>query len=212
MADRRYSRGVYPEWGLYVLFPGPTGPYDPVANIGVKIDRIIFRMDHSYDYPNLDQLGSLVTTVFGAWTAMFLRRKMPSERKLKVLLVAMNVSFALALAINPISPCMYKFYTASYIFYSTGFILLAVLIFFWLFDFNGYHELAFPLAVVGANSIFIYMLWGLLNGWLDKSLGVFTGHFRFLGPFGPMVQAWAVFLVMWYLCYWLYQRKIFLKI
>jgi len=28
----------------------------------------------------------------------------------------------------------------------------------------------------------------------------------------PVAQAFSVFLVMWYLCYWLYKHKIFFKI
>jgi len=199
-------------WGLYVLFPGPDGPFSPTGNVGVRIDRFVFGMDHSYDWPNLDQLGSLVTTMLGAWTGLLIRSRMPSERKLRALLLAMIVSFTAAIGINPISPCMFTLYTASYIFYTAGFILLAVVVFFWLFDIKGYHKLAFPFIVPGMNSIFIYMAWGLLEGWVDHGVGIFTWRFRFLGMFGPVVQAWAVFLVFWYLCYWLHRRKIFIKV
>lgn len=35
-----------------------------------------------------------------------------------------------------------------------------------------------------------------------------------LGPYrgAPVAQATTVFLVMWYLCYWLHNRRIFLKL
>ena len=82
---------------------------------------------------------------------------------------------------------------------------------YWLFDIRGYRKPAFPLVVVGMNSIFIYMLNGALGSWIDKSVGVFTWRFQFLGPLGAAVQAGAAVFVMWYLCYWLYQRRIFLK-
>ena len=89
--------------------------------------------------------------------------------------------------------------------------MLGVGAFYWLFDIKGYRRLAFPLAVVGMDCIFIYVLNGALAAWLDKSVGVFTGRFQFIGPLAPALQAGATVFVMWYVCYWLYRRKIFLK-
>ena len=66
--------------------------------------------------------------------------------------------------------------------------------------------------VVGMNSIFIYGLHMILHRWIDRSAGVFTGGYTFLGDWGVVAQACTAFLVMWYLCYWLYQRKIFLRV
>jgi hypothetical protein len=47
---------------------------------------------------------------------------------------------------------------------------------------------------------------------LSHALGVFTFRFNFLGDFAPVAQSCAVLLLMWYMCYWLYQRKIFFKL
>lgn len=47
---------------------------------------------------------------------------------------------------------------------------------------------------------------------LHGIVGTFTRYYVFLGRLGPIAQCFTVFLVMWYLCYWLYQRKIFFKI
>jgi heparan-alpha-glucosaminide N-acetyltransferase len=70
----------------------------------------------------------------------------------------------------------------------------------------------FPLLVVGMNSIFIYSLGEVLRPWLDRAVGVFTFHFGLMGSFAPVAQSCAVLLVMWYLCYWLYKRRIFLRL
>jgi hypothetical protein len=58
----------------------------------------------------------------------------------------------------------------------------------------------------------MYMLWQMLRSWMDHSLAGFTYGFRILGDIGPAVQACAVTLIMWYVSYWLYQRKIFFKV
>ncbi len=81
-----------------------------------------------------------------------------------------------------------------------------LLAFYWLIEVKGYRKWTFPLVVVGANSIFIYSLEQVLRGWLNRAIGVFTLKFEWLGDFAPVAQACAVLFVMWYLCYWLYQR------
>jgi hypothetical protein len=40
----------------------------------------------------------------------------------------------------------------------------------------------------------------------------FTGGYKFIGALAPVAQSCTVLLVLWYLCYWLYKRKIFIKL
>jgi predicted acyltransferase len=77
---------------------------------------------------------------------------------------------------------------------------------------RGHKRAVFPLVVVGMNSIFIYSVGELFHRWLDRAVGVFTFRFEFLGQVGHIAQACSVVLVLWYLCYWLYQRRIFIKV
>jgi hypothetical protein len=62
------------------------------------------------------------------------------------------------------------------------------------------------------NSIFVYVVFQLFRGGIDRAVGVVTGRFAFIGTLAPVAQACATLLVIWYFCYWLYQRKIFFKV
>jgi len=84
--------------------------------------------------------------------------------------------------------------------------------FYWLVEVKGYRKWTFPLVVIGANSIFVYSVHMILQGWLNRAVGVFTLNFTWLGDFASVAQSCTVLLTMWYLCYWLYQRKIFFKL
>jgi len=201
-------------WALFVIFPGPGGSFSPTANVGLRIDRAVFGLDHTYDWSSINFIGSTVTVLFGAWTGSLLKdkTKLPSD-KVKILTAAVVTSFVLTFVLLPVNPIIHKCWTASFTVCHTGFVLLMILLFFWLFDVKRYHKLAYPFVVVGMNSIFIYLInQSLKSPWLDQSVGVFTQRFKFLGVLGPVAQAWAVFFVMWYICYWLYQRKIFFKV
>ena len=43
-------------------------------------------------------------------------------------------------------------------------------------------------------------------------MGVVTGRFEDIGTPAPVAQACATLLVIWYFCYWLYKRNIFIKL
>jgi predicted acyltransferase len=87
-----------------------------------------------------------------------------------------------------------------------------LMVFYWLIEMKQMKRWAFPMIVVGMNSIFIYSFSQVLRGWLNRGLKVFTADFSFLGGFGAIPQNILVLCIMWYLCFWLYRRKIFIKI
>lgn len=198
--------------GLYVAFPGPDGAFSPNDNIGVVIDKAVFHLNHEGSWATINFLGSGITVLFGAWTGALVAGKRTHAAKLKILAAASAVSFVLCAVLAPYIPIIHKAWSLTFTFIHTGILLATVMIFYWLFDIRRYSRAGFPLMVVGVNSIFIYMLSQLLGGWLDRTVAVFTLRFIALGRFAPAVQACAVALVMWYACYWLYQRKVFFKV
>ena len=66
------------------------------------------------------------------------------------------VCLAVGLAIHPWNPIIKRICTTSFTIYSTGWVLLMLLVFYWVVEVKGYRKWTFPLLVVGANSIFIY--------------------------------------------------------
>ena len=131
---------------------------------------------------------------------------------LKRLAGGMILCFAVALALHPWIPFIKQLCTASFILYSLGWVLLMLIGFYAVVEVPGYRKWILPLTVVGMNSIFIYFVSEVLFRWLDRAVGVFTFNYNFIGRLAPVAQATTVVLVMWYLCYWLYKRRIFFKI
>jgi predicted acyltransferase len=80
---------------------------------------------------------------------------------------------------------------------------------------KGYRRWAFPLVVVGMNSIAAYCIDHLFNGFIQKNLFTNLGHgvFRIPGnAYEPVLHGAATILVCWLILYWMYRRKIFLRI
>jgi len=199
-------------WGLYLLFPGSQGPFSGQDNVGAAIDKAVFHLDHAWDWATINFLGSGVTVLFGAWGGMLVRSERPAASKLKLMCGAVSACLALGLLLLPVNPVIHKAWTASFTFVHTACVLSGLALCFWLFDVCGLRRPAFPLVVVGTNSIFIYMLWQLLNGWISKTLAIFTGGFSWFGAAAPALQQCAVAAVLWAVCYWLYRRSIFIRV
>jgi heparan-alpha-glucosaminide N-acetyltransferase len=197
---------------LFFAFPGADGPFSHRNHIGLVVDRAIFHYDYDPAYSTLNFIPSTVWTLSGAWAGRLLMQSRAHADNLKKLAGGMVLSFAVAFALRPWIPFIKQLCTASFILYSLGWVLFMLIGFYLIIEVLGYRKWSFPLLVVGMNSIFIYFVSGVLRGWLDRAVGVFTFHYSFIGTLAPVAQATTVLLVMWYLCYWLYQRRIFLKL
>ncbi|HWR54420.1 MAG TPA: DUF5009 domain-containing protein [Bryobacteraceae bacterium] len=199
-------------WGLFVAFPGPDGPFSQTGNIGAVIDRAVLGYNYSGYYTTINFIGNAVTILFGCWAGMLLIREQRHAYKLKVLAASAAIAFAGGLALEPFNPMVKRLWTASFTLFSAGWVIVMLIAFYWLVEVRGLKKWTFPFVVFGMNSIFIYCVSQLLHGWLYRGLGVFTGNFWYFGDLGAIPQNLLVLSVLWYVCYWLYQRKIFFKI
>ncbi len=84
-----------------------------------------------------------------------------------------------------------------------------------MLDLLGVRFWAFPLRVIGMNSIAAYCMAGLFEGFVVSSLNTHVGE-RIFNIFGeayePLLRGAAVLLVLWLILFWMYRRKLFLKI
>jgi predicted acyltransferase len=200
-------------WVLFAVFPGTEGPFlSKTTNIGAVIDLFVFgRVNPGY-WATINFITSTVTTLFGVWTGQLLRSQRSPSQKMRIIALWAAAGLGLGLIIHPWNPIIKRICTASFTLYSTGWVLLMLLAFYWLIEVKSCRKWTFPLVVVGANSIFIYSLDIVLRPGLDSAVGVFTRRFVWLGDFAPVAQSCLVLLVMGSVCYWLYRRRIFFKL
>ena len=197
---------------LFFAFPGPQGPFDPTGNIGAVLDQHLLGYNYSGNYTTLNFLGNGITILFGVWTGMLFATPGTHARRLRMLGACAAGAFVSGMILSMWIPMVKRLWTASFTLYSTGWLLAGLMALYWIVEMQGWKRWAFPAIVIGTNCIFIYSFSQVLRGWLARGIGNFTGHFWFLGPWGEVPHNLLVFAVMWYLCFWLYQRRIFFKI
>lgn len=164
-------------------------------------------------YQTLNFVPSLATMIFGLLTGRMLRRPGSAGGKAARLLIAGAVALGAGWILGEtLCPIVKRIWTPSWAIFSTGWTLWMLGAFYWVIDVQGWQRWSFPLLVVGANSIAMYMMAELLRGFIADTLRTHLGAPLFTGTYGPLVTSVSVVAVLWLACYWLWRRKIFIKI
>src|SRR5246127_1683515 len=164
-------------------------------------------------WSTLSFIPTLATMILGLLTGEWLKSTRTKEQKLRGLVVAGVGLTLLGLIFQwaGICPIVKRVWTSSYTLYSAGLVILILAGFYALIDWKGWRRWAFPLIVVGMNSIAIYVMSWTMGHFFSQVLGRHLGRLiTVAGPtFQPIVQGFGVILIFWIILYWMYRRKIF---
>jgi predicted acyltransferase len=222
--------GVTSEWAQKHL-AGVGEAWHKNANVGHAVDVVLLnllprreRFDFSDGgYQTLNFLPSLATMLFGLMCGELLRSCRAAGWKLFGLVAAGALGLAMgwALDLTGICPIIKRIWTPSWAIFSTGWCCLILAGLYTVVDVIGLRRWAFPLVVVGVNSIAIYCMSMTLKPWAARTLQTHLGEDVFRGwglfPAGfelyaPTVQAVLVGLMFWLVCWWMYRNKVFVRI
>jgi predicted acyltransferase len=215
--------GVTAKWAQDNL--AGVGPaWHKNVNVGQAIDKPLLnaiprREPFVYNtggYQTINFIPSLATMLFGLMCGELLRSEREQKRKLQTLIIAGIAGLGLGLVWSWLGvPIVKRIWTPSWALYSTGWCLLILATLYALIDVRRWRAWSFPLLVVGMNSIAIYSMSMTLKPWVGRTLQTHLGEnvYKIFGPLNsPFVQSTMVGLVFWLVCYWMYRRKIFLRI
>ena len=127
----------------------------------------------------------------------------------------MGMGAAWLLDFTGVCPIVKKIWTPSWVLYSGGLCFLILALFYWITDVIRFRVWAFPLIVIGMNSIAAYCIAHLFEGFIGDAVKrhVPANTFTYFGtPYQPVVFGACVLLVLWLILLWMYRRKIFLRI
>ena len=168
-------------------------------------------------WSTLSFIPTLATMILGLLTGEWLKSARSKTEKLRGLLVA-GIGLVLAglvLQWVGICPIVKRIWTSSYTLYSGGLIILMLAGFYALIDWKGWRRWAFPLVVVGMNSIAIYVMSWTMQDFFRLALHThFEAVMSTLAPPAllPVAYGIGVMLIFWVILFWMYRRKIFLRL
>jgi predicted acyltransferase len=185
-------------------------------------------------YATLNFVPSLATMIFGLLAGELIRSGTSRGKNILWMVAAGAIGLAAGLALDyfEVCPLVKRIWTPSWTLFAAGCTLWMLAGFYTVIEVVRLRFWAFPLAVVGMNSIAIYCMDKLLRPFLLDSLKTHFGENLFSGKdivvllnrtfdlklgslrpeFVPLVENVVAILALWLICYWMYRRKIFIKL
>ncbi len=198
----------------------PSAPFVKDQNFGSWLDMILMgKIDDGGGWVTINCLSTAAHTIWGVLCGQLLISDKSDQDKLKAFIAIGIVGLVIGygLDILNITPIIKRIATTSFVFVSGGWAIFALAFFYWLVDIKGVKSWTRIFILVGANSIFIYLFAETIgHQWLTKFSPIWTTGL--LEPLGLSPEAVAIFsgfltlCIMWYLCAYLYRKKIFFKV
>jgi predicted acyltransferase len=171
-------------------------------------------------YSTLSFIPTLGTMILGLIAGGWMRKEwFPSNRVAVLTAVGLGcMSLGFVAEQLHLCPIVKKIWTPAWTLYSGGWCFLFLAGFHLLCDVAGFRKVrgwAYFFIVIGANSIFIYVVHGWFEAFIAKSYQTHLGKDVFLTfgePWEPLVRGAAVLLVYWLMLVWMYRRRIFVRI
>ena len=218
------SVGVPATWNAQHSFTGFAAHWNKNYNFGNRFDQWflnLFPRENRFEYNSggyltLSFIPTLGTMILGLIAGRWLRESQPKVPMKKLVIAGVwGVVLGLALHYSHICPVVKRIWTPSWTIFSGGICFLFLAAFSWLIDVKGFKKWAFPLVVIGMNSIAAYCIAHFIEEFLDSTLRVHLGphFFQFAGTgLEPFFRGAAILLCYWIVLFWMYRRKLFLKI
>jgi heparan-alpha-glucosaminide N-acetyltransferase len=235
--------GYWLAWALYPL-PGPGFDYRAVGlpadwahnysgfaahwnknvNLGTAFDQWFLNLFprttpfvfNRGGYLTLSFIPTLATMILGVIAGSWLRAEAPRIPTRKFL-VAAAAGFASSIFLHyaGICPIVKRIWTPSWTLFSGAICFLFLAGFCWVIEVKKHKKWAFPLIVIGMNSIAAYFLADYFGRQIAEAFRIHLGTapFQIFGSRLELLTRGALqLLTYWLILFWMYRRKIFLRI
>jgi predicted acyltransferase len=160
----------------------------------------------------ITQLPALCLTVMGSLAGDVLRSDRKEGKKLQILLLAGISGIGIGLFWGLHFPINKHLWSSSFILLTAGMAFLILSLFYYVIDVLKFQRWAFFFQVIGMNSLTIYLAYHFIDF-------EHTSHALFAGLYAPLpeqfhdaLEALGALILVWSMMYFLYKKKIFIKI
>ncbi len=203
----------------FVLMPGYEEPFVTGKNFGNWLDMILMGKINTDGWVAINIIPTAAHTIWGVLAGRLLVSEKTWSNKIKLLLLAGGVCLLLGYGLDwlNITPIIKRISTSAFVFSSGGWVLLILAFLYWLTDVKKINKYAWVFVVVGMNAIFIYLFFETVGlQWFNNAVGIFAKGFLSFTmineKMAAVISALITLFAEWYLCYWLFKKKIFIKI
>lgn len=196
--------------------PGFDQPFVDQHNFGNYMDTILMNKINPGGWVAINCIPTAVHTIAGAMAGKYLIQQRKSVKPLVTWAITVLV-VGYVLDVANITPIIKRIATTSFTLVSLGYCLLALAFIYWWIDIKDHKKHLWFFQVVGMNSLFIYLFFEIVGSrWFNGYVGAISnGMMKLIAvPEHLMliITSLFIFSLEWYLCYFLYRKKIFFKL
>lgn len=203
--------------GFYRFFPveGFNHAFVNGQNFGSWLNIQISGEEYNTSWAIFNAIPTTAHTIWGVLAGQLLMSKKTNKQKLLILISAGVLGLAIGFGLSGLTPIIKHIATSTFVFASGGWALLALVLCYWLIDIKKYQKGVWFFALVGMNPLFIYLFAHVGGADLIRKivLPFSNAVFGWMGELSAhILLSLIVLFFLWYICYWLYKKKIFIKI
>jgi heparan-alpha-glucosaminide N-acetyltransferase len=188
-------------------------PWAAQYNFGRFLDTMLHLPMSSGGYVTFNAFSSAATILFGVLCGELLRGCWSPGVKLLALIMAGAAGLWIGCELTVWVPMIKRLWTTPFAMFAAGWTCLMMTGFYFVIDMLKLQRWAFPLRVVGMNSIASYVFAQIGSSMVQRGVSPFVEPF--LPPNStalPIVMEMLVVVVNFLFCYWLYRHRIFFRV
>ena len=206
-------------WVAMIYIPVPNygaGVLTPEGNLSGFIDRLLLpgRLSKKIYDPQgvILMVSSSAITLSGALTGIFLWKSTNSpSQKVMIMILSGIVLIGISLIWNIYYPINKEIWSSSFNVITIGISLMLLAIFYYILDIKNFQKWSFPFKLIGLNAITIYLANKIIN-FNHTSEFFLTGFMHTFPDYSRVILLIGVITLKLYFLYFLYRKKIFLKV
>lgn len=203
-----------------IHIPGFDQPFLEFHNFGSYINQSLgIKLDKQHKTNFINFIASGAHTTWGMIAGQLLFSNRTAGQKLKYMLSfgALIILAGLTLDLAGITPILKWISTSSFVLVTGGISLIVLALCYWRIDVTKHKNNLKFFNIVGMNSIFIYLFFIFIGDqWLNGYMEILCSELLNLANVplivGATLSCLVVLAIEWYLCYYLYKKKIFFKL
>jgi predicted acyltransferase len=220
-------------WMLCFLLGEKADPYSMTGWFGNNVDRSVLGLAHMYKGEGIpfdpegimSTMSAIVNVIFGYLVGDYIQKKGKNFEMLSGLFVAGVAMLVTGFCWDMIFPINKKIWTSSYTIYTSGLAIITIATMIYLIEFkNAKGWLSKFFDVFGKNALFVFALSAFLPkglaliklgpgvnpwNWLYKKVLI---HIPGAPENGSLAYAICVITFMWFICWWMDKKKIYVKV
>lgn len=220
-------------WVLCYTLGETADPYSMTGWFGNKVDKAALGLAHMYKGEGIpfdpegimSTMSAIVNVIFGYLVGDYIQKKGKNFEMLTGLFVAGVAMLLTGFCWDMVFPINKKIWTSSYTVYTSGLATITIATMIYLIEFKDYRGwLSKFFDVFGKNALFVFALSAFLPkglallrlgegvnpwNWLYKKVLI---HIPGAPENGSLAFAICVITFMWFICWWMDKKKIYVKV